>query len=71
MFYFHSKVSLPLINRLKLTREKLNALSAGIRSIALQEDPIDQVYCSCYAFHLLPYLSATTRIRGPIDNITK
>eukprot|EP01032_Pedospumella_encystans_P019640 gene19640-22333_t len=37
------KVSLPLINRLKLTREKLNALSAGIRSIALQEDPIDQL----------------------------
>ncbi len=42
-YLFYSKVSLPLINRLKLTREKLNALSAGIRSIALQEDPIDQV----------------------------
>lgn len=40
---FNRKVSLPLINRLKLTREKLNALSAGIRSIALQDDPIDQV----------------------------
>jgi delta-1-pyrroline-5-carboxylate synthetase len=38
-----TKVSMQLLNRLKLTKDKLSTLSAGIRSIAEQEDPIDQL----------------------------
>jgi delta-1-pyrroline-5-carboxylate synthetase len=36
-------VALPLVRRLKLTRDKLNTLAAGIRQIADQEDPLGVV----------------------------
>ena len=39
----YSNVSTQLLNRLKLTTAKLATLSQGIRSIALQDDPIDKV----------------------------
>ena len=41
--YVHSKLSVQLLSRLKLTKEKLTTLSEGVRAIAKQDDPIDKV----------------------------
>ena len=38
-----SKIATPLLNRLKLSKDKLATVSQGIRSIADQEDPIDKL----------------------------
>ena len=42
-YFLSSKIATPLLNRLKLSKDKLATVSQGIRSIADQEDPIDKL----------------------------